>query len=113
LPQALPAVARQHSVSAPWVWENLLNMDGTAVAALVEERQAEIKGIVCEILEIEPDDLTETSLFAEEHTADSLRAIEILAALEKRFNIVIDQSELARMKNLFGVYEVVADAVGE
>jgi acyl carrier protein len=82
------------------------------VAALVEERQREIKEIVCEILEIEPDELTESSLFKEDHTADSLRAIEILAALEKRFDIVIDQSDLARMVNLSGVYAVVADAAG-
>ncbi|MGW7596241.1 phosphopantetheine-binding protein, partial [Streptomyces rubiginosohelvolus] len=50
--------------------------------------------------------------FKEEHDADSLRAIEILAALEKTFNIVIDQSELSRMVNLRGVYEVVSDAAG-
>ena len=74
------------------------------------QRQDEIRDIVCEILEIEPDEVTETSLFKEDHDADSLRAIEILAALEKRFDVVIDQAELARMVNLAGVYEVVAEA---
>ena len=75
-------------------------------------QQDEIKEIVCDILEIDPDDVTDTSLFKEDHQADSLRAIEILAALEKRFDVVIDQAELARMVNLAGVYEVVADATG-
>ncbi|MBU3870578.1 acyl carrier protein [Streptomyces sp. 4503] len=82
------------------------------MTAIVEERRETIKEIVTDILEIDPDEVTETSLFKEEHDADSLRAIEILAALEKTFNIVIDQSELSRMVNLQGVYEVVSDAAG-
>ncbi|MEU1789257.1 acyl carrier protein [Streptomyces sparsogenes] len=82
------------------------------MAAIVEERQETIKEIVTDILEIDPDEVTETSLFKEEHDADSLRAIEILAALEKEFNVVIAQSELSRMVNLEGVYEVVSQAAG-
>lgn len=82
------------------------------MGATYEERSAEIKEIVCDILEIEEDEVTETSLFKEEHDADSLRAIEILAALERRFNCVIDQADLARMVHLKGVYEVVAEAAG-
>ncbi|GAA2367297.1 MULTISPECIES: acyl carrier protein [Streptomyces] len=82
------------------------------MAAIVEERQETIKEIVTDILEIDPDEVTETSLFKEEHDADSLRAIEILAALEKEFNVVIAQSELSRMVNLEGVYTVVSEAAG-
>ncbi|AJZ85780.1 acyl carrier protein [Streptomyces antimycoticus] len=82
------------------------------MTAIVEERRETIKEIVTDILEIDPDEVTETSLFKEEHDADSLRAIEILAALEKNFNIVIEQSELSRMVNLQGVYEVVSGAAG-
>lgn len=74
------------------------------------DRKETIKEIVCDILEIEPDEVTGTSLFKEEHDADSLRAIEILAALEKTFNVTIDQSELARLVNLEGVYAVVAQS---
>lgn len=80
------------------------------MAALLEERKEEIKDIVCDILEIDPDELTDVSLFKEEHDADSLRAIEILAALEKKFGVVIDQSELGRMVNLEGVYAVFVEA---
>ncbi|MDG4831692.1 acyl carrier protein [Solwaraspora sp. WMMD1047] len=67
--------------------------------------------IVSEILEIEPSEMSDTSLFKEDHEADSLRAIEILAALERTFKVEIDQAELARMVNLQGIYEVVAEAV--
>ncbi|MFD4630248.1 acyl carrier protein [Streptomyces sp. NPDC058284] len=73
-------------------------------------RKQQIKEIVCDILEIDEDEVTETSLFKEEHDADSLRAIEILAALERTQNVTIDQAELSRMVNLEGVYTVVAEA---
>jgi acyl carrier protein len=82
------------------------------MASTIESRKEEIKKIVCDTLEIDPGELTETSSFREDHDADSLRAIEILASLEKEFKIVIDQSELARMVNLQGVYEVVAESAG-
>ncbi|MBC2903701.1 acyl carrier protein [Streptomyces cupreus] len=74
-------------------------------------RAEKIRGIVCDILEIDPADMTPTSLFKEEHEADSLRAIEILAALERNFSVVIDQTELSRMVNLEGVCAVVTDAL--
>ncbi|MGV9319632.1 acyl carrier protein [Streptomyces sp. NPDC003660] len=73
-------------------------------------RKQEIKEVVCDILEIDEDEVTGTSLFKEEHDADSLRAIEILAALERTQKVTIDQSELSRMVNLEGVYAVVAEA---
>ncbi|MFE6700444.1 acyl carrier protein [Streptomyces sp. NPDC057718] len=80
--------------------------------AIRDERLVTIKEIVCDILEIEEDEVTEVSLFKEDHNADSLRAIEILAALEKEFKVVINQSELPRMVNLEGVYAVVSESAG-
>ncbi|MFJ1749381.1 acyl carrier protein [Streptomyces sp. NPDC088116] len=74
------------------------------------DQASRIKEIVTDILEIEPDDMTLTSLFKEDHDADSLLAIEILASLEKNFRITIGQDDLARMVNLQGVNEVVAEA---
>ncbi|MEU8749322.1 acyl carrier protein [Streptomyces chartreusis] len=82
-------------------------MTSTDIAA---ERENQIKELVADILELEPDEMTRTSRFKEDHEADSLLAIEILASLEKRFKITIAQQELARMVNLEGVYEVVAEA---
>ncbi|MYQ96604.1 acyl carrier protein [Streptomyces sp. SID4946] len=76
----------------------------------IQDRRAEIKEIVCDVLEIDPDEIKDSSLFKEEYGADSLRSIEVLAALEKNFRVEIDQAELARMVNLEGVYSVVEDA---
>jgi acyl carrier protein len=77
---------------------------------ITKDQHAEIEEIVLDILEIEPDEMTPTSLFKEDHHADSLLAIEILAALERTFHITIPQAELARMVNMEGVHAVVAEA---
>ncbi|GAB7188280.1 acyl carrier protein [Kitasatospora sp. Ki12] len=77
---------------------------------LTAEQRAQIKDIVCEILEIEPEEMTDTSLFKEAHGADSLGSIEILSSLERTFDVEIDQSQLTRMVNLDGVVAVVEDA---
>ena len=82
------------------------------VAVVTDVDRRRIKEIVVDILELDEDELTDTSLFIQDHDADSLRAIEILASLEREFNIVIDQVELARMVNLEGVYEVVTTSEG-
>jgi acyl carrier protein len=77
-----------------------------------DEKFAKIKEIVCDILELEENEVTNDGQFQEDYGADSLRAIEILAALEKEFGVLIDQSELERMVNLDGVYAVVAESAG-
>ncbi|MDX3100835.1 acyl carrier protein [Nonomuraea angiospora] len=82
----------------------------SAAAGLDSEQRSLIKGIVCDILEIDPAEITDDSLFQEDYDADSLRAIEILAAIERACKVTIDQAELSRMTSLNGVYAVVAEA---
>jgi acyl carrier protein len=82
-----------------------------STVALTTEQREQIKEIVCEILEIEIAEVTDTSLFKEEHSADSLGAIEILSSLERVFSIEIDQAELTRMVNIDGVVAVVEEAL--
>jgi acyl carrier protein len=71
------------------------------------EDKSRIKEIVAEILEIAPEEMTETSRFKDDHNADSLRAIEIMATLEKEFSVRIPEEELANMVNLVGIQDVV------
>lgn len=78
----------------------------------VSERMEQIRVIVCEHLELADDQLTETSNFIEEHEADSLTMMDVLAALEKKFGITIDQAQFSRMTDLRSAYEVVAESAG-
>lgn len=83
----------------------------TTTQQLSADDRARIKDIICDILEIEPDDMTDTSRFKEDHEADSMGAIEILSQLERAFGTDIDQAELATMVNLEAVVRVVEAAV--
>lgn len=69
-----------------------------------------IRGIILRLLELDDSELTETSLFREEHDADSMMLIEIQAALEAEFDIVVENTELPHMTNLAAVRDVVARA---
>ncbi|MGW2817247.1 acyl carrier protein [Streptomyces sp. NPDC001415] len=84
-----------------------------STVAISDEQRAQIREIVCEILEIEPAEVTDTSLFKEDHNADSLGAIEILSSLERTFQIEIDQAELVRMVNMDGVVAVVREGLSQ
>lgn len=77
---------------------------------MTEQQKAEIKAIICDVLELEPEELSQTSLFVEDHGADSLRAIEILAELERALGVTLAQEELSRMTTLQNVYQVVDEA---
>jgi acyl carrier protein len=74
----------------------------------MEQRYAELREIVAEVLEIEPEELTDTGDFAEEYGADSLRAIEVLARIDKRFRVEIPMAELPELRNLKATFEALA-----
>jgi acyl carrier protein len=77
-----------------------------------DTRYEELREIIAEVLEIEPEELTDTGDFAEEYEADSLRAIEIVARIDKRFKVEIPQSELPELRNLKLTYEALVRHAG-
>jgi acyl carrier protein len=79
---------------------------------MVAERINIIKDVVADVLEIEPTDLTEESRFVEDHGADSLRAIEIMSRLEKKFGVQIPQNDLTQMTNVSNVYTILRAHAG-
>ncbi len=80
------------------------------IAELSAEQLDEIlSDVITEALELEPDELEPEGRFIEEYGGDSLRAIEILAQLEKRLGIEIPQERLPEMVNLNRVRDVVLD----
>jgi acyl carrier protein len=74
----------------------------------VSSRLDELREIVADVLELEPEEFDDNAGFVDEYAADSLRAIEILARIEKKYKVEIPQSELPNMRNLTAVYEIVA-----
>lgn len=82
------------------------------MTASVDERMDQIRKIVCDIIDINEEGLTDTTDLQEEFGIDSLQPIEILAALEDEFEVEIKQDQLPRMATLQGIYDVVAEAAG-
>lgn len=69
-----------------------------------EEQQLEdLRAMIAEVLEVEPEELSDTGDFMEDYEADSLRAIEILARIDKVYKVEIPQAELPELRNLKAV----------
>lgn len=73
------------------------------------ETREQIKQIVCDVLEVDPAAVTDSTLFVEELDADSLRTIEILAEMERILGIDLSKAPIEGMASLEGVYTVVAE----
>jgi acyl carrier protein len=69
-----------------------------------EKQLEELREMVAEVLELEPEELTDTGDFMDDYEADSLRAIEILARIDKRYKVEIPQAELPELRNLAAVH---------
>ncbi|RZQ61096.1 acyl carrier protein [Amycolatopsis suaedae] len=67
----------------------------------------ELRELVAEVLEVEPEELTDTGDFIDDYEADSLRAIEILARIDKRYKVEIPQAELPELRNLRAVNDAL------
>jgi acyl carrier protein len=72
----------------------------------------QLRAIITEVLELEPGELTDTSDFIDDHEADSLLAIEILARIERDMGVFIPQEDLPEMTNLGATFLIVARHAG-
>ena len=67
----------------------------------------EIRKIVAKIIEVEPEKIGLDTHFVEDLGADSMTALEIMAALEKKFNINIPEEDLPKLATLKQASELV------
>ncbi|MGM1061557.1 acyl carrier protein [Saccharothrix sp. Mg75] len=79
------------------------------MAELTLDERDRVKGIVCEALDLQPEQLADTADF-KEYGVESVQVIEIITIIEDELDVTIDLSEAGRMTNLAGAYEVVAEA---
>ena len=72
-----------------------------------EEIRTEVKKLIAEVTEREPEEITDTALFADELGVDSLMAMEVMVAVDKKYKINIPEDEFAKIKNVSDTVEVV------
>ena len=71
----------------------------------------EIKEMMAEIMETEPEEIKDDAQFVEDLGMDSMMALEILASLEKKYKIVIPEEELLKFTTLNNTVEVVSNII--
>lgn len=76
------------------------------MADLTDSQRAELKNKVCDILEIDPAEVNDDARF-EDLGADSMLALEILALLDREYGLNLDNSVLADMETMNGIYSIV------
>jgi len=72
-----------------------------------DEIRANVKKLIAEVTEREPEEITDTALFADELGVDSLMAMEVMVAVDKRYKINIPEEEFAKIKNVDDTVTVV------
>jgi acyl carrier protein len=66
----------------------------------IDELKEEIKKMISEIIEIPEDKLAEDAELFRDLGADSLKAIEIVAAFEKKYHVIIPERDIPKIKTI-------------
>ena len=68
--------------------------------------EQEITQLVAEIIEIPADKLKPDADFFNDLDVDSMKALEIVASIEKKFKIIIPEGEIPKVRSLSHVFEL-------
>jgi len=71
----------------------------------------EVKSLICEIIEVEPEKLADEAKFVDDLGVDSLMALEILASLEKKYRVKIPEDKLMSLVNLKQTVELMEEVL--
>jgi len=69
--------------------------------------QKEIKQLVSEVSEIPLKDLKDDARFAEDLGIDSMKALEIVAAVEKKYRLIVPEEEIPSLRSLQQIFALV------
>ena len=67
----------------------------------------EVRKFVAEITEREPEEISDTAHFIEDLGIDSLMAIEMMVAVDKKYKVEISEEEFGKIKNVNEAVELV------
>ncbi len=73
---------------------------------------AELRALVAEVMDVEADSFDDEAHFMEDLGVDSLMAMEIMVALEKRYRVKFTEPELRRITCLRNVHELLLTKQG-
>jgi acyl carrier protein len=65
----------------------------------------ELQGLAAEILGVEPEQVQMNVSFQRDLAADSLDLVELIAAVEDKYDVELPEEELERMKNVGDLWQ--------
>ena len=71
----------------------------------------EIKSLISTISEIPQEQIDETKDFFKDLGIDSMKALEIIASIEKKYKIIIPEEEIPKITNLNAVYNFIEEHI--
>lgn len=72
---------------------------------MVNKYEEEIRKMVAEIIEVPVEKLTLDADFFKDLGVDSLKAIEIVAAFEKKYRVIVPENEIPNIRTLRQIVE--------
>jgi len=76
------------------------------------EIEGKVKKIICEQLEVSPENVVPEASFMDDLGADSLDQVELIMAMEEEFGVSIPDEEAERISTVKDVIEYIKDATG-
>lgn len=73
----------------------------------------DIRALVAEVLEVEPEEIKADAGFTKDLGMDSMMALEILASIEKKYRIVIPEETLPKFTDLNTTISIVKEILTE
>lgn len=73
----------------------------------------DLRSMVAEILEIEPDTINGEASFVKDLGMDSMMALEILAGIEKKYRIIVPEDSLPKFTSLNATVEIIQNVMGD
>ena len=73
----------------------------------IDQLESEIKAIVAEIVESEPDKVDTDANFVKDLGMDSMMALEVLATIEKKYRIAIPEDYLTKFTDVRSTVNIV------
>jgi acyl carrier protein len=71
--------------------------------------EEEVKHLVADIIEVPVEKLTPDADFFKDLGIDSLKAIEVVAAFEKKYRVIIPENDIPNIRNLRQIIEYTKD----
>ncbi len=79
----------------------------------MDEEFKKLKDIIADVLNVDPDEITEETTFADDLGADSLDLYQILMGLEEEFGVSVPQEAAEAVTSVGEALDLIKKAVGE